>query len=143
MGLIGMAAGALRAVAEAAERLERPHGEWCEPSRDWQAESPESRVVPLRIGDDFINRMLQEDGWKVEVANVLLRPYGDGTWQMFFREADEVDHSANRAVQRMVLTALDLAATLEVSNCDLPDEAIEALAEFRKASRARLGSGMM
>jgi len=143
VGLIGMAAAALRAAAQAAERLESPHGGWCEPSRDWAPENAESRVVPLRIGDDFVGRMLQEDGWKVDVSNVLLRPYGDGTWQMFFREADEVDHSANRAVQRMVLTALDLAATLEVSNIDLPDDAIEALAEFRKASRARLGSGMM
>lgn len=142
MSLIGLTTAGLKAAVRALERVEAPHGPWCESSRDWSPETPDSRIVPIRIGDEFIGKMFQEDGWAADIAAVFMRPTGDGTFQMYFREADSdsVDHSANRTVQRMVLTALDLAQALEMSNCDLPEYVVDALAEFKKASRSRLSS---
>lgn len=142
MSIVSLATSGLRAALRAAERLEAPHGPWCEPSRPWAPETPDSRVVPVRIGDEFIQRMLTEDGWPADISIVFMRPMGDGTFQMFFREAEEVDHSANRTVQRMVMSALDLAQALDVSNCDLSDDVVDALAEFKKAARSRLGGGI-
>lgn len=137
MGLIGLAARGAREAAALLEKAERPHGPWCEQSRDWVPSFPDGRIVPVRAGDDWIAKMSSEDGWKVDVSAVLLRPAGDGTFQMLFKEAEEVDQVSNRHVQRMVLAALDLAQALELSNDDLDPDTVEALAEFRKAARAR------
>jgi hypothetical protein len=119
----------------------RGHGPWCEPSRDWAPSFPEGRIVPLRVGEEYIDKMLREDGWEAQIGAVLMRPAGDGTFQMLFREADDVDHAANRTVQRMVMAALDLAQALEFGNDDLSEDAVNALAEFKKASRSRIGGG--
>lgn len=143
MGLIELAASGLRLATHAVERLEHPHGPWCDGSKNFVPDSPDSTVVPIRVGDEFVGKMLTDDGWAADISAVMIRPSGDGTFQMFFREADAVDLSSNRNVQRMVMTALDLVQSLDMSNCDLPEEAIEALSEFKKAARSRLGGGIV
>ena len=143
MGLIGLAAKGARTAANALERVERPHGPWCEESKEWVPSFPEGRIVPMRAGDEWIAKMMSEDGWKADISAVLLRPAGDGTFQFLFKEAEEVDQVSNRHVQRMVLAALDLAQSLELSNDDLSEETVEALAEFRKAARARAPGNLL
>jgi hypothetical protein len=137
VGLIGLAAKGARQAAALLERVEQPHGPWCERSKEWVPSFPDGRIVPIRAGDEWLGKMSSEEGWEADIQAVLLRPAGDGTFQMLFKEAEEVDQVSNRHVQRMVLAALDLAQCLELSNLDLDEETINALAEFRKAARAR------
>jgi hypothetical protein len=142
VGLIGLFAKGLHDVSYRLMELDGGgHGPWCEPSKEWAPSFPDGRIVPVRAGDEWIAKMSTDDGWEVDVRAVLLRPAGDGTFQFVFKEAEEVDQVGNRHVQRMVLTALDLAQTLDYGNDDLSEETVEALAEFRRAARSRLGGG--
>ena len=140
MGLASLAAYGLRTVAE---KIDTNHGPWCEASASWAPDQPDAMVVPIRVGSEYIQKMMSEDGWAADIAAVFMRPTGDGTFQMYFREADDVDLSANRNVQRMVMSALDMAQALDMSNCDLPDEVVESLSEFKKAARGRLGGNVL
>lgn len=140
MSLLRIATGALRAVADAAERLDsgHDHGPWCADSKEWAPDNPGGRVLPIRISDEVISQMWGEDGWSFPSKAVHLTNVGDGTCSFVFERAEEVDHLSNRVVQRMMATALDLSEALDSTNCDLSLEAVEALAEFKKAARARL-----
>lgn len=140
VGLASLAAYGLRTVAE---KIDTNHGPWCEASSTWAPDQPDAMVVPIRVGQEYIQKMMSDDGWAADIAAVFMRPTGDGTFQMYFREADDVDLSANRNVQRMVMSALDMAQALDMSNCDLPDEVVESLSEFKKAARGRLGGNVL
>jgi hypothetical protein len=137
VGLVGLAAKGARQAAALLEKVEHPHGPWCEPSKEWVPSFAEGRIVPIRCGDEWIEKMKSDEGWVADISAVLLRPAGDGTLQMLFKEAEEVDQVSNRHIQRMVLSALDLAQSIELSNQDLDEDTVNALAEFRKAARAR------
>jgi hypothetical protein len=113
------------------------HGPWCDRSKGWTTESDEF-IVPVRVGEPFLDAMLSKDGWEAPIASVFLRPHGDRTFDMNFKRAEEIDQISNRAAQRMIMTALDLAQELDMGNDDLSEGAIEALAEFRKAARSRI-----
>lgn len=117
------------------------HGPWCDRSRGWSTPSDEF-IVPVRIGEPFLDEMLTPNGWEKQIGAVMLRPHGDRTYDMFFTQADEPDHTANRAMQRMVAAGLDLAMALDESNDDLSEEVLEYLAAFKKAMRTRAGGGM-
>lgn len=83
-------------------------------------------------------KMLSDTGWEYASKSVHLVQVGDGTSSFIFEQADEVDHLSNRVVQRMVGAGLDLAEALDSSNCDLSEDAISALVEFKRAARQRL-----
>lgn len=137
MGLIDIAAKGLHVAAHALESTRNPHGPWCDRSKAWHVERDEF-IVPVRVGEMFLDAMLTEKGWEVPIASIMLRPHGDRTYDMTFSRAEEVDQISNRAVQRMMMAGLDLAQELDMGNDDLSEGAIEALAEFRKAARSRL-----
>ena len=143
MSLLGVAVGALRAVADTVEKLETGGHQdcpWCEPFRTWAPEHPGGRILPIRISDEVIGKMFSAEGFQHPSKAVYMRTLEDGTMSFFFEDADEVDHLSNRVVQQMVGTALDLAQRLDTTNCDLSPEAIEALAAFKKAARQRLSA---
>jgi hypothetical protein len=140
MSLLHIAGDGLRTLAAAVERLDSGsgHGLWCDASKAWEVPTSGGRIIPIRISDEVIKDMLSENGWEYTSKSVHLTQVGDGTSSLIFQQAEEVDHLSNRVVQRMVGSALDLAETLDSSNCDLSEEAIEALAEFKRAARQRL-----
>ena len=141
MSILRIATGALRALADAADRLDNghdEHGPWCEFSKGWYPSHPGARIVPIRISEKVMGEMNSEKGWEFETRAVRLTYMDDGTASFIFEKAEEVDHLSNRIVQRMIGSALDLAESLDASNCDLSLEAIEALAEFKRAARQRL-----
>lgn len=140
MSLLGVATGALRSLADVADRLDHggDHGPWCEFSKGWGPSHPGARIIPIRVSDEVMQAMNSPKGWEFDTRAIHLTYMDDGTASFIFEKAEEVDHLSNQIVQRMMGSALDLVEALDSTGCDLSLEAIEYLAEFKRAARQRL-----
>ena len=132
-----MIADAIHRVGDIVDGMTAPdHGPMCSESATWESpDNPDARVVPVRVSDEMRGLMMGPEGWKIQTQAVFMRELPDGTYSMYWEGADEIDHAADRQVQRMLFSALDMVQIIDSSNCDLPDRAVDAIAEFKRAAK--------